>query len=224
MAVQQKNVIGDGRRGTHGLGNFPVAVRLRPTKRRERSAGWPQHHRRQSPGVFLGITETVQQRLKLPPKAATNPFGLRKHRLGRSKRRPSGRSVWRGVVLILVAVIPGSPARPARSVGLAFELLCARAHWPCIVGAFSAACAPGGRREIGLLATALVGHRRQLLGGILADPCSDAGWLRPVIGSRSPSRNRSVPPGSRATACPAAGSTAGRREAGRGSTHCRRSG
>jgi uncharacterized membrane protein YeaQ/YmgE (transglycosylase-associated protein family) len=72
------------------------------------------------------------------------------------------------VVVILALLLAGS------LVGLAFELLWL-AITGLIVGGLGRLVLPG-RREVGLLATALVGIAASLLGGILAD-LFDAGWL-----------------------------------------------
>jgi uncharacterized membrane protein YeaQ/YmgE (transglycosylase-associated protein family) len=72
------------------------------------------------------------------------------------------------VVVILSLLLAGS------LVGLAFELLWL-AITGLIVGGLGRLVLPG-RREVGLLATALVGIAASLLGGILAD-LFDAGWL-----------------------------------------------
>ena len=72
------------------------------------------------------------------------------------------------LVVILALLLAGS------LVGLAFELLWL-AITGLIVGGLGRLVLPG-RREVGLLATALVGIAASLLGGILAD-LFDAGWL-----------------------------------------------
>jgi uncharacterized membrane protein YeaQ/YmgE (transglycosylase-associated protein family) len=72
------------------------------------------------------------------------------------------------VVVILALLLAGS------LVGLAFELLWL-AITGLIVGGLGRLVLPG-RRDVGLLATALVGIAASLLGGILAD-LFDAGWL-----------------------------------------------
>ena len=72
------------------------------------------------------------------------------------------------VVVILALLLAGS------LVGLAFELFWL-AVTGLIVGGLGRLVLPG-RREVGLLATALVGIAASLLGGILAD-LFDAGWL-----------------------------------------------
>ena len=72
------------------------------------------------------------------------------------------------VVVILALLLAGS------LVGLAFELFWL-AITGLIVGGLGRLVLPG-RREVGLLATVLVGISASLLGGILAD-LFDAGWL-----------------------------------------------
>ena len=72
------------------------------------------------------------------------------------------------LVVILALLLAGS------LVGLAFELLWL-AITGLVVGGLGRLVLPG-RREVGLLATALVGIAASLLGGILAD-LFDAGWL-----------------------------------------------
>jgi uncharacterized membrane protein YeaQ/YmgE (transglycosylase-associated protein family) len=72
------------------------------------------------------------------------------------------------LVVILALLLAGS------LVGLAFELFWL-AITGLIVGGLGRLVLPG-RREVGLLATALVGIAASLLGGILAD-LFDAGWL-----------------------------------------------
>jgi uncharacterized membrane protein YeaQ/YmgE (transglycosylase-associated protein family) len=72
------------------------------------------------------------------------------------------------LVVILALLLAGS------LVGLALELLWL-AITGLIVGGLGRLVLPG-RREVGLLATALVGIAASLLGGILAD-LFDAGWL-----------------------------------------------
>jgi uncharacterized membrane protein YeaQ/YmgE (transglycosylase-associated protein family) len=72
------------------------------------------------------------------------------------------------LVVILALLLAGS------LVGLAFELLWL-AITGLIVGGLGRLVLPG-RRDVGLLATALVGIAASLLGGILAD-LFDAGWL-----------------------------------------------
>jgi uncharacterized membrane protein YeaQ/YmgE (transglycosylase-associated protein family) len=72
------------------------------------------------------------------------------------------------LVVILALLLAGS------LVGLAFELLWL-AITGLIVGGLGRLVLPG-RREVSLLATALVGIAASLLGGILAD-LFDAGWL-----------------------------------------------
>ena len=72
------------------------------------------------------------------------------------------------VVVILALLLAGS------LVGLAFELFWL-AITGLIVGGLGRLVLPG-RREVGLLATALVGIAASLLGVILAD-LFDAGWL-----------------------------------------------
>ena len=72
------------------------------------------------------------------------------------------------LVVILALLLAGS------LVGLALELLWL-AITGLIVGGLGRLVLPG-RREVSLLATALVGIAASLLGGILAD-LFDAGWL-----------------------------------------------
>jgi uncharacterized membrane protein YeaQ/YmgE (transglycosylase-associated protein family) len=72
------------------------------------------------------------------------------------------------LIVILALLLAGS------LVGLALELLWL-AITGLIVGGLGRLVLPG-RRDVGLLATALVGIAASLLGGILAD-LFDAGWL-----------------------------------------------
>jgi uncharacterized membrane protein YeaQ/YmgE (transglycosylase-associated protein family) len=76
------------------------------------------------------------------------------------------------LIVVLVLLLAGT------LVGLAFELLWL-ALTGLIIGALGRLVLPG-RREIGLLTTALVGIGASLLGGILAD-LFDVGWLVQVL-------------------------------------------